>query len=90
MRYIAQYRIHAMGSMRIVKPILNYIFSRNVIRAHPYPVCLTESIISRVQARRMKRKACFLLSKGRAAMGKGSSNDPEFGVIRLERCLDVN
>lgn len=37
-----------------------------------------------------RRGARFLLSRERGAMGKGSSNDPEFGVIRLGGCLDVN
>lgn len=36
------------------------------------------------------KRARFLLSRGRVAMGKGSSDGPELGVIRLGGCLDVN
>lgn len=30
--------------MRIVEPVSNYIFSRNAIRAHLYPVCMGKFI----------------------------------------------
>lgn len=47
------------------------------------------NVISR-ETRRREGARSFLLSRGRAAMGKGSSNGPEFGVIRLGGCPDVN
>lgn len=70
-----------------------YVCVGNIISRVRRRSCERERRRSRRRRRRgrtRRRREHFLLSRGRVAMGKGSSDGPELGVIRLGGCLDVN